>query len=102
MELIADLTLVLAAALVGGFMAHRVGQPLIVGYIVAGVIVGPFTGGLTVRHVEGIEQLAELGVALLLFSLGLEVSFRELAPVRRVALAGTAAQVLLTIALGFG
>jgi len=70
MELIADLTLVLAAALVGGFVAHRVGQPLIVGYIVVGVIVGPFTGGLTVRHVEGIEQLAELGVALLLFSLG--------------------------------
>jgi CPA2 family monovalent cation:H+ antiporter-2 len=101
MELIADLTLVLAAALVGGFMAHRVGQPLIVGYIVAGVIVGPFTGGLTVRHVEGIEQLAELGVALLLFSLGLEVSFRSLAPVRLVAVAGGALQIVLTVAFGF-
>ena len=100
MELIADLTLVLVAALVGGFAAHRVGQPLIVGYIVAGVVVGPFTGGLTVRHVEGIEQLAELGVALLLFSLGLEVSFRELAPVRAVALAGGSLQIALTI--GFG
>jgi CPA2 family monovalent cation:H+ antiporter-2 len=101
MELIADLTLVLAAALVGGFVAHRVGQPLIVGYIVAGVIVGPFTGGLTVRHVEGIEQLAELGVVLLLFSLGLEVSFRELAPVRAVAVAGGSLQIVLTIAFGF-
>jgi CPA2 family monovalent cation:H+ antiporter-2 len=100
MELVADLTLVLAAALVGGFVAHRVGQPLIVGYIVVGVIVGPFTGGLTVRHVEGIEQLAELGVALLLFSLGLEVSFRELAPVRAVALAGGTLQIGLTIAFG--
>src|SRR3954449_7205226 len=100
MELIADLTLVLAAALVGGFVAHRIGQPLIVGYIVAGIIVGPFTGGLTVRHVEGIEQLAELGVALLLFSLGLEVSFRELAPVRAVAIGGATIQMLLTIALG--
>jgi monovalent cation:H+ antiporter-2, CPA2 family len=100
MDLVADLTLVLAAALAGGFVAHRIGQPLIVGYIVAGVIVGPFTGGLTVRHVEGIEQLAELGVALLLFSLGLEVSFRELAPVRMVALAGGALQIGLTIAFG--
>ena len=100
MELIADLTLVLAAALVGGFVAHRVKQPLIVGYIVAGVVVGPFTGGLTVRHVEGIEQLAELGVALLLFALGLEVSFRELAPVRLVALAGGTLQIVLTIAFG--
>src|SRR4051812_16988480 len=100
MELVSDLTLVLAAALAGGFVAHRFGQPLIVGYIVAGVIVGPFTGGLTVRHVEGIEQLAELGVALLLFSLGLEVSFRELAPVRTVALAGGALQMLVTIAFG--
>src|ERR1051325_11157463 len=101
MELIADLTLVLAVALAGGFVAHRVGQPLIVGYIVAGVIVGPFTGGLTIAHVEGIEQVAELGVALLLFSLGLEVSFRELAPVRRVAIAGGVIQLALTIALGY-
>ena len=79
-QLVTDLTLVLAAALAGGFVARRFGQPLIVGYILAGVLVGPFTGGLTVRHVEDIEQLAELGVALLLFSLGLEVSFRQLAP----------------------
>jgi K+:H+ antiporter len=100
MELVADLTLVLAAALIGGFAAHRAGQPLIVGYILAGVVVGPFTGGLTVAHVEGIEQLAELGVALLLFSLGLEVSFRDLAPVRAVALAGAAIQIALTILLG--
>lgn len=102
MELIADLTLVLAAALAGGLVAHRLGQPLIVGYILAGVIVGPFTGGFTVRHAEGIEELAELGVALLLFSLGLEVSFRELAPVRMVALGGAAVQIVLTIALGAG
>jgi CPA2 family monovalent cation:H+ antiporter-2 len=101
-ELIADVTLVLIAALAGGFLAQRAGQPLIVGYILAGVFVGPFTGGLTVRDVHEIEQLAELGVALLLFSLGLELSFRELAPVRAVALGGAATQIVLTIALGFG
>src|SRR5690348_4241751 len=102
MELIADLTLVLVAALVGGLVAQRLGQPLIVGYILAGVVVGPFTGGFTVAHVEGIEQLAELGVVLLLFSLGLEVSFRELAPVRAVAIGGAAIQLVLTIAFGTG
>jgi monovalent cation:H+ antiporter-2, CPA2 family len=102
MELVADVTLVLIAALAGGFLAQRVGQPLIVGYILAGVFVGPFTGGLTVRDVHEIEQLAELGVALLLFSLGLELSFRELAPVRAVALGGAAIQIVLTMALGFG
>jgi CPA2 family monovalent cation:H+ antiporter-2 len=100
MELVTDLTLVFLAALAGGFLAQRLGQPLIVGYIVAGVAVGPFTGGPTVGNVHDIEQLAELGVVLLLFSLGLEVSFRELAPVRTVALLGGTIQILLTIALG--
>src|SRR3990170_1345232 len=102
MELVADLTLVLLAALVGGFVAQRLGQPLIVGYIVAGVVVGPFTGGPTVGNVHDIEQLAELGVVLLLFSLGLELSFRGLAPVRTVALVGATIQIILTIALGLG
>ncbi len=100
MDLIADLALVLLAALGGGFLAQRIGQPLIVGYILAGVIVGPFSGGPTVGNVHDIERMAELGVVLLLFSLGLEVSFSELAPVRRVALIGGVIQVLTTIALG--
>src|SRR5919197_1349883 len=100
MQLVGDLTLVLVAALVGAFVAQRFRQPLIVGYILAGVVVGPFTGGLTVVNVHDIEQLAEIGVALLLFSLGLEVSFRELAPVRVVALAGGTIQIVLTIAMG--
>jgi CPA2 family monovalent cation:H+ antiporter-2 len=100
MALVADLSLVLLAALAGGFLAQRLGQPLMVGYVLAGVLVGPFTGGLTVVNVHDIEQLAELGVALLLFSLGLELSFRELKPVRAVALGGATIQIILTIALG--
>jgi CPA2 family monovalent cation:H+ antiporter-2 len=100
MDLVSDLTLVLLAAVTGGFLAQRVGQPLIVGYIVAGVAVGPFTAGPSVGNVENIEQLAELGVLLLLFSLGLELSFRELAPVRAVALAGGTIQMILTAVLG--
>src|SRR5688500_20244397 len=102
MELVADLTLVLLAALVGGFVAQRFGQPLIVGYILAGVVIGPFTAGPTVDNIHNIEQLAELGVVLLLFSLGLELSFRELAPVRSVALLGATIQIILTIALEIG
>jgi CPA2 family monovalent cation:H+ antiporter-2 len=100
MDFVADLTLVLLAALVGGFLAQRLGQPLMVGYILAGIAVGPFTGGPTVGNVRDIEQLAELGIVILLFSLGLELSFRELAPVRTVALAGTTMQIVLTSALG--
>ena len=102
MDLVADLALVLVAALAGGSLAQRLGQPLIVGYILAGVVIGPFSAGPTVGNVHGIEQLAELGVALLLFSLGLELSFRELKPVRNVALIGGTIQVILTIALGMG
>ena len=102
MDLVADLTLIFLAALAGGFLAQRLGQPLIVGYILAGVVIGPFTAGPTVGNVHDIEQLAELGVALLLFSLGLELSFRELAPVRTVALVGGTIQIVLTIAMGFG
>jgi CPA2 family monovalent cation:H+ antiporter-2 len=100
MALVTDLTLVLLAALAGGFLAQRLGQPLMVGYVLAGVLVGPFTGGFTVVNVHDIEQLAELGVALLLFSLGLELSFRELKPVRAVALGGATLQIIATIALG--
>lgn len=102
MELVADLTIVLLSALAGGFLAQRLRQPLMVGYILAGVAVGPYTGGFTVTNVNDIEQLAELGVALLLFSLGLELSFRELAPVRAVAVVGATIQIALTTALGAG
>jgi CPA2 family monovalent cation:H+ antiporter-2 len=102
MALVADLTLILIAALAGAYLAQRIGQPLIVGYILAGIVVGPFTGGFTVVNPRDIEPLAELGVALLLFSLGLEMSFRELAPVRTVALIGTAIQIVSTMAVGYG
>src|SRR5215204_1016776 len=65
-------------------------------------MVGPNTGGPTVSSVHDIELLAEIGVALLLFTIGLHFSLDELAPVRRVALFGTAAQMALTIAFGYG
>ena len=65
--------------------------------VAAGVLVGPYTAGPTVLQIHDIEALAEIGVALVLFSLGLEMSFRDLKPVRRIALIGGPIQILLTL-----
>ncbi|RIK43796.1 MAG: portal protein [Chloroflexi bacterium] len=102
MGIAADIAIIIVAALLGGLVAQRLRQPLILGYILAGVVVGPYTGGVTVSNVHDIELLAEIGVALLLFGLGLEFSLKELQPVRRIALFGTPVQMGLTITLGMG
>ena len=102
MGIAADIATIVVAALLGGLVAQRLRLPLILGYILAGVLLGPFTGGVTVSNVHDIELLAEIGVALLLFALGIEFSLKELQPVRRIALLGTPLQMLLTIALGYG
>ncbi|WP_272699498.1 cation:proton antiporter domain-containing protein [Desulfovibrio sp. Fe33] len=101
MGLATDIILIIVFAFFCGLAAQRVGQPIILGYILAGVLLGPHTGGLTVAGVHDIELLAEIGIALLLFALGLEFSFKDLRPVKLVALIGTPLQMLLTIALGF-
>jgi CPA2 family monovalent cation:H+ antiporter-2 len=97
-----DIVIVVIAALLGGLISQVLKQPLILGYILAGVVVGPYTGGVSVGDVSSIEKLAEIGVALLLFALGLEFSLRELKPVRKIAIIGTPIQILLTTAFGFG
>jgi len=102
MGIAADIAIIAVAALLGGLVAQRLRQPLIVGYILAGIVVGPYTGGITVSDVETITLLAEIGVALLLFALGIEFSLKDLQPVRLVALIGTPIQMALTIALGLG
>ena len=101
MGIAGDIALILVAALLGGIVARSLGLPLILGYIAAGVLVGPNTFGPSVGNVHQIELLAEIGVALLLFTVGLHFSLRELAPVRRVALLGTPIQMALTIAFGY-
>lgn len=101
MGIAADIAIIVVAGLVGGLIAQRLKQPLLLGYILAGVLVGPFTAGPTVTEIHNIELLAEIGVALLLFALGLEFSLKELQPVRQVALFGTPIQIVLTIALGY-
>ncbi|CAN5673467.1 cation:proton antiporter [soil metagenome] len=102
MGIAGDIALILVAAFSGGIAAQRCGLPLIRGYIVAGVLVGPNTPGPTVGEVHEIELLAEIGVALLLFAIGLNFPLGELAPVKRIALIGTPIQMGLTGLFGYG
>lgn len=102
MGIAADIILLIVAAFFCGLLMQKLGQPIIIGYIVAGVILGPYTGGYTITNIHEIELLAEIGIALLLFALGLEFSLKDLKPVKRVALIGTPIQIVLTIALGYG
>ena len=102
MGIATDIILLIVVAFGCGLLLQRLGQPLIIGYIAAGIILGPHTGGVTVSNIQEIEKLAEIGVALLLFALGLEFSLKDLEPVKKVALIGTPIQIILTIGLGFG
>lgn len=102
MGIAADIAIIVVAGLIGGLIAQRLKQPLLLGYILAGVMVGPFTAGPTVTEVHDIELLAEIGVALLLFALGLEFSLKELEPVKHIALIGAPIQIILTMAFGYG
>jgi len=98
----ADIAIIVTAGFMGGVIAQRLGQPLILGYIAAGIILGPVTGGVLISDPHDIEMLAEIGIALLLFALGIEFSLKELRPVRNVALLGTSLQIILTIAMAAG
>ncbi len=102
MGIAGDIALILVAAFIGGVVAQRFGLPLILGYIMAGVLVGPNTPGPTVAEVHEIELLAEIGVALLLFAIGLHFPLGELAPVKKIALIGTPIQMGLTGLFGYG
>src|SRR5246500_3994960 len=97
-----DLAYVFGAAVVGGGIARALRQPLILGYVLGGIIVGPFTPGITVSDVHEFELLAEVGVILLMYSLGLEFSFRDLLRVKWVDIVGGPLGILLSAALGVG
>lgn len=102
MGIAADIAIIVVAGLIGGLIAQRLRQPLILGYMLAGIVVGPNTGGITVSNVEDIELLAEIGVALLLFALGIQLSLKQLTPVRNIAMIGAPIQVIVTMAAGAG
>ncbi|HEX5991237.1 MAG TPA: cation:proton antiporter [Thermomicrobiales bacterium] len=100
-ELIATVAVGLSAAFVGGLIAHRLRLPTLIGYLLAGVAVGPFTPGF-VADTHLAPQLAEIGVILLMFGVGNHFSIGDLLAVRRIALPGAIGQVAVATVLGFG
>jgi K+:H+ antiporter len=98
-DLILTVTGGLGAALVLGYFTHRIGLSTIVGYLIAGTLVGPHTPGF-VADASLAEQLAELGVILLMFGVGLQFHIEELMAVRRVAVPGAVAQSAVATLLG--
>ena len=97
-----DFILIVVTGFAAGLIASRLKLPPILGYIAAGIVIGPHTGGITVTNLHDVELLAEIGVALLLFSIGLDFSIEELREVRNVSLIGGALQIALSIAYGLG
>ena len=97
--LITTIAVGLMAAFVGGFIAKRIGLPTIVGYIVAGVVLGPFTPGLIADTAIALE-LADIGIILLMFGVGIHFSLRDLAAVRSIAVPGALTQIIIATLLG--
>ena len=99
--LLVNIVVALVAAFLGGLIARRIGLPTIVGYLLAGIVIGPFTPGF-VGDMDTISQLAELGVIFLMFGVGLHFSLDDLWKVRAVAVPGALGRMVITILLGFG
>lgn len=98
-EFLINIGIALLAALAGGFLARLVRLPVLIGYLVAGVIVGPYTPGIFAR-LETVHSVANLGIALLMFTVGVHFSLNQLKAVLRTALAGAGLILLGMIALG--
>jgi predicted Kef-type K+ transport protein len=97
-----DIAMVFAAACVCGLLAWRLRQPILLGYVLAGLLLSPLTPGPRVHDIHEFEVMAEVGVVLLMFSVGIEFSIPDLLRVRWVALAGAPLGILVSIALGAG
>ena len=97
--LIITMALALAAALAGGMIARRLRQPVLLGYILGGIAIGPFGSGL-VRDLEQVQALAAIGLIFLLFTLGLELPLGELKRIGWVATLGRLIAIVVTIGLG--
>lgn len=100
-SLIATLAAAFALALIFGVLAERLKLPALVGYLLAGIVIGPATPGF-VADVGIAAQLSEIGVMLLMFGVGLHFSLDDLLAVRRIALPGAVVQMGVATALGIG
>ena len=90
-EIFKELSYVFIAAILGGALAWRLKQPLILGYVLAGIAISPYTLGPRVHDTQTFQVIAEVGVVFLMFSIGLEFSLAELMEVKWVSLIGSAA-----------
>lgn len=99
MTLFATITMGLITAFIGGYIARKLGLPSLVGYLLAGMAIGPFTPGF-VGDSHAANQLAEMGVIFMMFGVGLHFSLKDLWSVRRIAIPGAALQMLLATILG--
>ena len=97
--LLATIAMGLGLAFVFGLAAARLRLPPIVGYLLAGVVVGPYTPGFS-ANAELASQLAEIGVILLMFGVGLHFSIQDLLSTRKVALPGAVLRIIAATALG--
>lgn len=97
-----DLAYVFLAAVVGGVLARLARQPLILGYVLGGILISPLTPGPALSDLHTFELFAEIGVILLMFSIGIEFSLRDLLSVKWVALLGGPLGILLSVGLGVG
>jgi CPA2 family monovalent cation:H+ antiporter-2 len=95
-----DLAYVFVAAVLGGALAWAARQPLILGYVLGGILISPFTPGPAVSDVHTFEIIAEIGVILLMYSVGMEFSPGTLLEVKWVALLGAPLGILMSVGLG--
>ncbi len=100
-ELITTIAAALGLALILGFAAVRMRLPALVGYLLAGVLIGPFTPGF-VADTALAGQLAEIGVMLLMFGVGLHFSLDDLLSVKKIALPGAVVQIAVATLMGMG
>ena len=102
-EFLQDLAVVMIVAGLVTVLCHRLRQPVVLGYIVAGVLIGPYTRiPFFVRDQHTVSLMAELGVILLMFSLGLHFSLRKLAAVGVTAFVAAGLEILLMLLIGYG
>ena len=94
-----DLTYIFIAAVAGGLLAWRFRLPLILGFVLGGIVISPFTPGLQLSDVHTFEVFADVGVVLLMFSIGVEFSIPDLMRVKQVALVGAPIGILLIVGL---
>lgn len=98
--LLNDILIIFGLAISVLFLCHRLGIPAVVGFLMTGIVVGPYGFGL-VKGVHGVEILAEIGIVLLLFTIGIEFSLERLLKIRKSILMGGSLQVLLTFSVTY-